>query len=215
MSRVDRLKWNARYEAGAYAGRDHPAQLLADWAMHATRGRALDVACGAGRNSVFLSAEGFEVDAIDISATGIERARETAAAKGVRVRWIEGDLEEEPEALLPAGPYDLIVMVRYVNPNLYPLLLDRLADKGIFLCEEHLQSDEEDVIGPRNPDYRLSPGELLQSVTAVAAPKHRVLSYREGKVTDPDGRRAALAQLVLRREPDRPTAESLSCKPDA
>lgn len=200
MSQADRLKWDAKYQAGAYAGRDHPTQLLADWVPQANQGRALDVACGAGRNSVFLSTLGFEVDAIDISAEGLERARETAVAKGVHVRWIEGDLEEDPAAVLPPGPYDLIVMVRYVNPGLYPLLLERLAADGVFLCEEHLESDD-DVIGPRDPAYRLSHNELLHSVTAIARPSDRVLHYREGRVIDPDGRQAALAQLVLCREP--------------
>ncbi|HEX5766333.1 MAG TPA: hypothetical protein VFY27_12250, partial [Woeseiaceae bacterium] len=59
------------------------------------------------------------------------------------------------------------------------------------------------VIGPANPAYRLSPNELRRSVTAVATRRDEVLYYREGRVTDPDGREAALAQLVLRRQLDR------------
>lgn len=199
LSQADRIKWNDKYRAGAYAGRDHPTRLLADWAPQAADGRALDVACGAGRNSLFLAARGFAVDAVDISAVGLERAQKAAAAKGYRVRWIEADLEQDAASALPQGPYDLIVMVRYVNPSLYPLLLERLSSNGMFVCEEHLQSDE-DVIGPKNPAYRLSPNELLRLVAEAAGPADRVLYYREGRVIDPDGRTAALAQLVLRRE---------------
>jgi SAM-dependent methyltransferase len=199
MSHADRLKWDAKYRAGAYAGRSHPAQLLEEWLPQTNRGRALDVACGAGRNSLFLAMHGFDVDAIDISAAGLERARETAATRGMQVRWAAADLEQDPAAVLSPEPYDLIVMVRYVNANLYPLLLERLSPGGIFLCEEHLQSEDE-VIGPKNPAYRLSPNELLQTVMAASGLADRLLYYREGTVTDPDGRRAALAQLVLRRD---------------
>jgi tellurite methyltransferase len=198
LSYRDRIKWDEKYRAGAYAGRDHPTSLLAEWVPQANRGRALDVACGAGRNSLFLAANGFLVDAVDISGAGLGRARRSAEARGVHVHWIEADLATEAASALPSGPYDLIVMVRYVNPSLYPLLLERLADGGIFLCEEHLAS-EEDVIGPANPAYRLSPNELRRSVTAVATCDDEVLYYREGGITDPDGRDAALAQLVLRR----------------
>jgi tellurite methyltransferase len=201
LSQQDRLKWDEKYRAGAYAGRDHPARLLADWVPQANRGRALDVACGAGRNSLFLAARGFVVDAVDISAAGLERAQKTAEARGLHVHWIEADLEEGAASVLPPGPYDLIVMVRYVNPSLYPLLLERLANNGIFLCEEHLESDE-DVIGP-GPAYRLSADELRSTVTAVASRADEMLFYREGRVTDPDGRDAALSQLVLRRQPQR------------
>ena len=198
MSHQDRLKWNEKYRAGAYAERNHPTRLLADWVPQAKRGRALDVACGGGRNSLFLAERGFVVDAVDISAVGLERARSTAELQGVNVHWIEADLEADAASVLPPGPYELIVMVRYVNASLYPFLLNRLADNGIFFCEEHLASDA-DVIGPRNPAYRLSRNELRQSVTAAAHGEDEVLYYREGRVTDPDGRDAALAQLVLRR----------------
>ena len=79
---------------------------------------------------------------------------------------------------------------------------ERLAGNGIFLCEEHLESDE-DVIGPKNPSYRLARNELRRSVTAVAKRDDEVLYHHEGRVTDPDGRDAALAQLVLRRQLNR------------
>jgi tellurite methyltransferase len=200
LSHQDRLKWDEKYRAGAYAERTHPTPLLTDWVPQAKRGRALDVACGAGRNSLFLAARGFVVDAVDISAAGLERAKGTAEAQGVHVHWIEADLEADAASVLPHGPYDLIVMVRYVNASLYPLLLDRLAGNGLFVCEEHLVSDE-DVIGPTNPAYRLSRDELRHSVTAAATGEDEVLYYREGRVADPDGRNAALAQLVLRRHP--------------
>lgn len=200
MSEADRRKWDERYRAGAYADREHPTALLAEWEPVLPRGRALDVACGAGRNSLFLAATGrWCVDALDISAAGLERARQAAAARGLEIRLIEADLDGDPRDVLPAGPYDVIVLVRYVNAELLRPLLERLGPGGVLLCEQHAQSAE-DVAGPRNPAYRLPPNALLRDVMAGADAGLRVLYYREGIVTDPDARRAALAQLVAQRE---------------
>lgn len=199
MSQAERLRWDERYRTGAYTDRKHPTALLAEWVSQLTRGRALDVACGAGRNSLYLAENGWRVDALDISPVGLERARQNAAAQGVEVRWIQADLEDDPGAVLPTGPYDLIVLARYVNPAVYRPLVERLTCDGILLCEQHIVSSD-DVIGPKNPAYRLRHNELLRSVAGEAEPDLRVLYYREGIVTDPDGRNAALAQLVLRRE---------------
>jgi SAM-dependent methyltransferase len=190
---TERDKWNERYRGGSYEGRDHPTALLAQWAPRLPPGRALDVACGTGRNALFLAAAGHEVDALDIAAEGLARGRETAAKRGLDIRWIEADLDSDLDAVLPRDTYDLIVWVRYINSSLMPHLLQRLRARGHLLCEQHLTTAE-DVVGPRSPAFRLQPDELVSSVTDV-----QLLHYFEGLVTDPDGRRAALAQVVARR----------------
>jgi SAM-dependent methyltransferase len=192
MSSEERVRWDEKYRSGSYAGRRHPTALLVEH-LPTIPGRALDVACGAGRNSLFLAARGWRVDGIDISPVGLARARERAAEEGLEVRWIEGDLDD-PKAP-PPGPYDLIVMVRYVNRSLLPHLLARLAPGGILLVEQHLETTE-DVIGPKSSRFRLRHNELLRNVLAAAGDAGRLVYYREGLVTDPDGRPASLAQLV-------------------
>jgi SAM-dependent methyltransferase len=199
MSEADRQKWDDRYRAGAYAERDYPTQLLAEWEPKLARGRALDIACGAGRNSLFLAAGGWQVDAIDISPVGLARAEATAASRGLCIHWIEADLEVDSGPVLPRGRYDLIVMTRYVNRPLFPLLPASLECSGTFICEQHLDSAE-DVSGPKSPDFRMRHNELLHAVIGSKRRDYSVLYYREGLVTDPDGRDAALAQLVMRRE---------------
>lgn len=191
MSQADLSRWDARYRAGAYASRAYPTPLLEDHVASLPRGRALDVACGTGRNALYLAAAGYEVDAIDISPTGLERARAAALVRGLRVNWIEADLDSGLDAATAArSDYALIVMVRYVNMALIPQLIDRLSEGGMFLCEQHLVSGL-DVVGPSNPAYRLESNELLR-----AARDLKILFYREGVIEDPDGRRASLAQLI-------------------
>src|SRR5690606_18073867 len=96
-----------------------------------------------GATASFLAARGWHVEGIDISAVGLAQARERAAGEGLDVGWIEADLDD-PDAL-PPGPYDLVLMVRYVNRSLLPHLLTRLAPGGILLVEQHLETTE-DVI---------------------------------------------------------------------
>lgn len=187
MSDTDRKKWDERYATGAYSARTYPTQLLADWIDELPRGRALDVACGAGRNSLFLAEHGYAVDAVDISSVALDRARATAAERGLNVNWMEMDLEEEQP---PGDHYDLIVIVRYTHPTLVADLVGRLADGGFLLCEEHLLTDR-DVVGPSSARFRVRPNELLGLSTGL-----RVIYYHEGLVEDPDGRTAALAQLI-------------------
>jgi SAM-dependent methyltransferase len=187
VSTIDRDKWDERYRSGAYEGRTHPTELLAEWLPRLPKGRALDVACGIGRNALFLAEQGYTIDATDISSVALERAREAAKARHLSIRWLELDLETEA---LPDTRYDLIVMVRYTHPALIPQLVARLADGGYLLCEEHLQTHRE-VVGPTNARFRMRPNALL-----AAAKGLRVLYYREGLIDDPDGRTAALAQLI-------------------
>ena len=159
MSAEERTRWDEKYRSGAYAGRRHPTALLVEY-LSPTPGRALDVACGAGRNSLFLAARGWHVEGIDISAVGLAQARERAAGEGLDVGWIEADLDD-PDAL-PPGPYDLVLMVRYVNRSLLPHLLTRLAPGGILLVEQHLETTE-DVIGPKSSRFLLRHKELLRN----------------------------------------------------
>jgi len=190
MSQADRDKWDKRYSEGSYGTRTHPTELLAEWLPQLPNGRALDVACGAGRNSLYLAAAGYEVDALDISSVALQQLRDSAHARGLAISCIETDLESDP---LPPLRYDLIVLVRYTSAALITRLLPLLAEGGCFVCEEHLITDA-DVIGPSTAAFRVAPGELRQLIAEL-----KVLSYSEGIVEDPDGRRAALARVVARR----------------
>jgi len=190
VSAAERDKWDARYRDGAYERRTHPTALLATWLPQLPRGRALDVACGAGRNALFLAESGYEVTALDISRVGLDRGRRAAAERGLTVDWLCADLDGDLEGALPAGRFDLIVWVRYVHRTLMPHLIARLAVGGSIVCEQHLATDEP-VAGPTSAEFRLAPGELRRSAAGLA-----VAHSYEGLVVDPDGRSVALAQLV-------------------
>jgi len=190
LSQADRHKWNARYAQGAYAERTNPNQLLESWLARVPVGRALDVACGAGRNAMYLAAAGFSVDAVDISRNALARAARLAEERQLEVNWLEWDFDD---GMPDTGSYDLIIMFRYLNMALLETLKQRLRPGGFVIVEQHLVSDAQ-VIGPRGARFRVEPGAL-----AAAAGGLQICYSDESLVTDPDGRQAALARLVARK----------------
>lgn len=193
MSERDRERWNARYEGGAYGERTHPAVLLESWVEAAPRGRALDVACGAGRNALYLAECGFEVVGLDISQAALAQGAQRAKAAGLTITWLEHDLDQP---IPDAQTYALITVIRYADTKLVPLLIERLQPGGLLLVEAHLGGElfTSDVGGPGSDRFRLAPGEL-----AAACGRLEVLHYAEEQIADPDGRLMALAQCVGRR----------------
>jgi tellurite methyltransferase len=186
----DREKWDQRYAAGAYADRTHPSAILLQWVPGLPAGDALDIACGAGRNALYMAGRGFRVDALDVSAEALARGAAAAADRGLEVNWVQQDLD----AGLPlAGPYDLIVMIRYVNESLLGTLPALLRPGGMLIVEEHLAT-EEAVVGPKDPRFRVLPGALR-----AAVPDLEVLEATDTVTDDPDGRKVALARLVARK----------------
>lgn len=199
MSRRDRDKWNDRYRQGAYALRTYPSALVAEHVpgilgVQSARDdaapalRALDVACGAGRNALYLARLGYRVDALDISREALASGRRAAAAEHLDISWIEHDLDLG----LPRGiaTYDLVLVMRYLDLSLVTAVAERLNPGGYLISEVHLVTDQP-VIGPRDPNFRVRPGELRR-----AAPMLDVGDYWEGLAQDPDGRAVALARMV-------------------
>ena len=188
MSKQDRKKWNQRYAEGSYH-KNNPVTLVADWVPGLPVGRALDVACGAGRNSLFLAQAGYQVDAIDISREGLNLARQNAENQGLSINWIEQDLDQPYQF---DTNYDLIIVMWYVNLGLISRLCSCLAPGAYLLCEEHLITDRE-VIGPASLNYRVAPGDLRKAVSGVD-----VLLYEESIEMNAEGEQVASARVVAK-----------------
>ncbi len=193
MSDEDRIRWDQRYGDGAYETRTHPSALLAQWIDRLPRGRALDVACGAGRNSLWLAKHGYSVTSVDISSVALDRLRR--AADGLAVATVEVDLDHGLPEL--QGRFDLIIKMRFMNLSLLHSLFERLGPGGVLVCEILLQGGDASVgpsFGPLAPRFRAAPGVLLNAAKGL-----QVMYYDEGPVMDPDGRVVYLARLIGRR----------------
>lgn len=189
MSAQDRDKWNQRYAEDSFR-KSNPVTLLSEWLPQLPTGKALDIACGAGRNAIGLAEAGYRVDAIDISTEGLKRLSAQAEAAGFNIQCIEHDFDDPYDF---DTDYNLIVVLWYVNLPLITRLCDCLAPGGYLLCEEHLRSDRAEI-GPENPDFRVAPDALRQAVSSL-----EVLLYEESVQTTEEGKSLASARVVARK----------------
>jgi 2-polyprenyl-3-methyl-5-hydroxy-6-metoxy-1,4-benzoquinol methylase len=192
MTTQDRALWEQRH--AAEAGEIEPSPFLVEifeqgaWAIRS--GKALDLACGKGRNALYLAKRGFAVDAVDIAATALGEGRRRAQERGLSVDFREVDLDQwEP----PDDQYDLILNIHFLDRSWVPKIKRSLKLGGHVIFETFLIDQR--VLGhPKNPAHLLDHNELLRLFADF-----RVLLYREGKFVERDGeayKAALLAQKL-------------------
>lgn len=193
-----RERWNARYGgAGFQAFPPQPAQwldehreLLVELATGEGVRRALDVACGDGRNARYLAELGFAVDAVDVSDVAIEALLAAAAKTGLAVAARVADLERDA---LPVACYDVVVCTNYLQRDLFGQLEAALRPGGLLVYETFSRAHVEELGRSFDPAYVLGDNELLRAFAGL-----HVRHYREGVVERRGGPRG-LASLVAQR----------------
>lgn len=157
-------KWNARYRRRDHAAEAGPLPLLTAAIAGVPPGRALDLGCGTGRHAVRLAERGWQVDAVDGAAAGIELllARAERAGCCERIRPHVADLEANPPAFAIAeGVYDLIVDCFFLHRPLFPAIRRGVRPGGLLVAALHLPAPGAE----RGHGYVLEPGELEKLVT--------------------------------------------------
>lgn len=141
--------------------------------------RALDVACGSGRDAVYLALEGYEVDAIDVLPDALSRAQDLARRSGMQIRTIARDLEQDRS--LPVGRYDLVTVFRYLHRDLFPALRAAVAPGGYIAYETFHEQNRQTGLRPSNPAHLLQTGELARAFDGFAIVLSRDAVEREGR----------------------------------
>ena len=163
MSADDRQRWDGRYAAATPAdgGAPSPPARLAAWADHLpVQGMALDLACGTGEIAVWLAGRGLAVQAVDVSAVAIDRARTLAAAAGVADRC--GFAVWDLDAGLPPGPpVDVLVCHRFRDPRLDAAMVDRVRPGGLLAAVALSE------VGGTPGRFRAAPGALLRAYAGL------------------------------------------------
>lgn len=176
MSNADRLKWNARYrEDAALRAPSNVVCAVAD--LLPTRGRALDVAGGAGRHAVWLAKRGLTVTLADIADEGIAHAREAAVAAGVEIETVAVDLEADP---LPAGTWDLILCFHYLHRPLFAAFAASLAPGGVLLAVQPTLVNLERHPRP-GASFLLAEGEMRTLVSPLSIKRYDEGWLEEGR----------------------------------
>ena len=184
-TRID--EWDQRYRAGEQTFAS-PAPLVVEFAHGLKPGFALDLACGPGRNALYLAELGWHVTAIDGSPVGIDllraRARERKLSIDARVLDLEaGEFEA------PAEAHDLVLSCYYLQRSLIPRMKSALRPGGLLIMIVHVSDADQ----PQGTPTRAYPGELRAFFDGW-----RILHYREGEPGE-SGHRHAVAELVAQR----------------
>lgn len=188
---TDRRGWDVQHREGAYDR--SPSRFLEEVSPLLPKGLALDLACGAGANAIYLAENGFEVEALDWSIFALRHLRSRCAS----VRCVACDLTRYP---LPRGRYDVVLCIRYLDRALWPAITAALRTGGALVYETFTERYRE-----QRPDFPirfcLEEGELKTAFAPALRPER----YREGLSP-------AIASLLAFRESkeDRPATDERS-----
>jgi SAM-dependent methyltransferase len=107
-SDASRARWNRRWREERAQPSTAPSEFLVAEVEGLAPGAALDLACGAGRNAVWLARRGWRVTAVDFSEAALHMARALASNEGVTVEWLEADAVTW---VPPARAFDLVCVL--------------------------------------------------------------------------------------------------------
>jgi SAM-dependent methyltransferase len=158
----------------ACSGRDAPSPSIVRWSnLVPTGGTVLDVAAGGGRHATLFAELGHTVLALDRDTTAL------LLVPHPRITVLRADLEGAPWPL--AGrTFAAVVVTNYLWRPLLPTLVASVAPGGVLMYET-FAAGQERLGRPRNPDFLLQPGELLEAVRNVL----EVREYVHGEEGEP------------------------------
>lgn len=193
-----REDWNARYAGKDLLWTAEPNRLFAAEVGGLEPGRALDLACGEGRNAVWLAERGWDVTAVDFSDVAIGKAARLAESRGVDVEWVVADVleyEPEPEA------FDLVAVLYLQLPHdeLARALrhaADALAAGGTLFVLGHDTTNLTDGYGgPRDATVLFTPEDVVAAVGGLAVERAEKV---ERTVEPADGGTATAIDALVR-----------------
>lgn len=181
--------WDDRYRRGEYP--TGPLPVVVKAASILPPGRALDLACGAGRHALYLAEQGWQVTAVDASRDGIDILQRRAGARSLTIDARVADLERGELVIGPAA-YDLICVCCYLQRELFPAIRAGVRVGGAVVAAMAMVDEVPDV-KPMNPAFLLQPGELRAEFAGWG-----LIHDFEGKIAGQASKRA-VAELIARR----------------
>ena len=199
-----RSYWDARYGSEELVwGRAPNRFLVAELENLEPRGRALDLACGEGRNALWLADLGWQVTGVDFSTVAIERGRQLAGEHHSPVCWIEADVTRwRPE---PAS-FELVIVLYLHLPaadfdRVLATAADALVSGGVLVGVGHALSNLECGIGgPQDPEILWEYVEIARRLTSLGLEVDEAKEVRR-PVETPEGEAQALDALIRARRP--------------
>ena len=160
MAGNDRTRWDAIYRQRNQMPFPEPDAFLLEAAPPASgpgEKRALDLAGGVGQNGLWLAAQGYTVDVIDISRMALVRGRAEMINRGLRnINFLQADLDEID---LKLNKYMLVCVFRYLKRDLFPQIRTCIQPGGRIIYET-FNTNYLELVPNFNSEFLLNPGEL-------------------------------------------------------
>jgi len=112
---------------------------------------------GRGRHALLLARHGFTTFGVDVTFDAVHDAVAAAAREGLTIRGWCADLTMSP---LPVAAFDLVVVTRYLQRDLFDAIKASVRPGGCVLYETFTVAQLAHGTGPKSPDHLLKPGEL-------------------------------------------------------
>lgn len=142
-------------------------------ALPCKKGYVLDLACGKGRHSMFLSSLGYNVLSVDID----ENKLNCFSGKLIKKKVI--DVENINNWPLEKKPFDAIIVTNFLNRKIFPSIV-RSIKKGGHLIYETFSEGHQKIGKPSNPKYILKPRELIR-----LSSKMQLVAYENIYINNP------------------------------
>lgn len=144
--------------------------------------RGLDIACGSGRDSVYLAMNGWQMTAIDVRQEALDTLAEFARTYQVSMTgvWCDCEREAEPLASWDDASFELVSVSRYLHRPLLPVIKRLIAPKGFVLYHTFMQGCEA-YGSPKNPRFLLAEGELAQAFSDFKIHTDQVVQLADGR----------------------------------
>ena len=167
---MDAADWDARYADTELVWSRGPNQLVEAECTDLPPGRAVDLACGEGRNAIWLASRGWDVTAVDFSQVALDKGRRLAdgAAAHLAVDWVCADATQ-----WQGEGYDLAVVAYFQVPEpdrrtAVRHVVGSLRPGGTLLWVAHDSSNlTEGTGGPQDPRVLMTAEDVVADLDGI------------------------------------------------
>ena len=159
-------------------------QFINQYSDHCVNKNGLDLACGSGRDSVYMANNGWSMTGVDYSQSALDRLQALAKVNQQQVNVKKIDLERDTQQLDKLeGQYSAVVVIRYLHRDLFARLRSLIVPKGFIIYQTFLTGCEQ-FGSPKNPRFLLKAGELADRFSDFKIHQDEIEYLSDGRPTN-------------------------------
>jgi len=203
---MDRAFWDSKYSTDEFVYTKDVNRFVKEHLEDLPPGKAIDLAGGEGRNTIFLAEKSWLVENIDISSVGLKKCQDLAFERGVAKKVFTTNASAlDFESQLAPVDLGLIGYLQIPKQDLeiaITRLVGNLKPGGIFFGVWHaLENLESGFGGPQDPKLLPSKALLLEILSTLGL-EISFVENRDGQVQTRDGLRPSITLVCLAKKGD-------------